>query len=642
MPDQVTIANNQYISEPNKHIEEYLNYYCGLSHSPKFAILLKGKWGAGKTWFINQYREKLKAKDKKCLYVSLYGVTNYSEIEDLLLQQLYPFRTSKGMVIAGKIFKSLLKGVLKIDVTNDGKDDIMWNFSMPEIDIPQKFEDSSFSLLIFDDLERCSINIENILGYINSFVESQYLKVVIIANEDEISTEIEKYKKIKEKLIGKTFEIYPDFSGALNDFLNQVNNQQAKDFLSKNLNIIQEFSLQAECMNLRILNQINLEFERIFENLPEKAPSKAQLIKDILEILIIFFIEISSGRLDPTDISQIDKKIASEIRPAKDTDSKENKGNTEDKKSFIEMFKKYGNIYYRNFPPAFPNLSWWELFFDKGIIDKEELEKSMGSSKYFKDENSPNWIKFLHYEQLSDDEFEKIINLVDLEYQKRYYDDIRIIKHITGLFLYFSEVDLYPKTKEKILEDAKLYIDYLKNNDKLDFHSPENLRQAYGIGFHSLESKEFEEFCEYIKQSKNEAKLNKAPDIARELLRRMQTDTNKFSSMIMTSVNLNNINSLNDNYFDFPIFTYMSPHEFVETILKLENTKRESVFYSLKQRYSMHNKDLNKEITFLTEVQNILSQEIEQRKGKLMGCLLKQAKLDLDTIIADLDKENLA
>ncbi len=210
---------------------------------------------------------------------------------------MYPFRTSKGMVIAGKIFKGLVKGALKVDLDNDGREDMRWNFSIPDINIPEKFEDSSFSLLIFDDLERCSINIENILGYINSFVESQYLKVVIIANEEEISTEPEKYKKIKEKLIGKTFEIFPDFSGALNEFLNQVHNQQAKDFLSKNLSFIQNLYRQAECMNLRILNQISLDFERFFEKLPEKARNKAELIKDLLEQLIIFSIEISCGRL---------------------------------------------------------------------------------------------------------------------------------------------------------------------------------------------------------------------------------------------------------------------------------------------------------------------------------------------------------
>jgi len=566
---------------------------------------------------------------------------------------LYPFRTSKGMVIAGKLFKGFLKGALKIDLNNDSKDDMMWNVSIPDIDIPQKFEDSSFSLLIFDDLERCSINIENILGYINSFVESQYLKVVIIANEEEISTEPEKYKKIKEKLIGKTFEIFPDFSGALNEVLNQVHNPQAKDFLSKNLDFIQDLYRQAECMNLRILNQISLDFERFFEKLPEKARNKAELIKDLLELLIIFSIEISCGRLDPKDISQIDQKLGEELVlaiRAKDTDSKENKANTEEKKSFIGIFEKYKKNYYNMnyssvfspFSTAFPNLSVWGLFFDKGIIDKEALEKSMLTSKYFKDENSPNWIKLLHYEQLSDDEFEKLIELVDLEYQKRDYDDISIIKHITGLFLSFSEVGLYPKTKEDILDDAKLYIDYLRNNNKLDFHFTEDLRQAYGLAFQS-NSLEFEAFCEYIKRSKNEAKINNAPDAARNLLRIMQTDTDKFSSMIGNKLNyIKNMFKFNESYFDFPIFNYMSPNEFVETILKLENTERNYVFYSLQQRYAIQNHDLNQEINFLIEVQKILLQEVAQRQGKLMGYLLNQAnQIYLEPIIVGL-KQNRA
>ena len=355
---------------------------------------------------------------------------------------------------------------------------------------------------------------------------------------------------------------------------------------------------------------------------------------------------------DQKDISQIDKKLGEELAleriGAKDTDSKENKANTEDKKSFIGIFKKYENIYNMNyssvFPPfftAFPNLSVWGLFFDKGIIDKDALEELMLNSKYFKDENSPNWIKLLHYEQLSDDEFEELIELVDLEYQKIDYDDISIIKHITGLFLSFSEVGLYRKTKENILDDAKLYIDYLRNNNKLDFHFPEDLRQAYGFAFKS-NSLEFEAFCEYIKQSKNEAKIKKAPDAARNLLRIMQTDTDKFSSMIGNKLNYIKNMLFNENYFDFPIFSYRSPNEFVETILKLENTERNYVFYSLKQRYAIPNNDLNQEINFLIEVQKILLQEVAERQGKLMGYLLNQAnQIYLEPIIVGL-KQNRA
>jgi KAP family P-loop domain len=42
------------------------------------------------------------------------------------------------------------------------------------------------SILIFDDLERCKVEISSLLGYINYFVEQQEMKVIIIANESVI------------------------------------------------------------------------------------------------------------------------------------------------------------------------------------------------------------------------------------------------------------------------------------------------------------------------------------------------------------------------------------------------------------------------------------------------------------------------
>jgi KaiC/GvpD/RAD55 family RecA-like ATPase len=145
------------ISEINSHIEEYLDYYWGLSHAPGFAVLLKGEWGCGKTWFINKYREKLEKKKQKCLYVSLYGMTSFSEIESSFFQQLHPVLSSKGMAITGKIFQGLLKTSLKIDLNSDGKDDGSVSLQIPKIDLPKSFKKADERILIFDDLERCQI-----------------------------------------------------------------------------------------------------------------------------------------------------------------------------------------------------------------------------------------------------------------------------------------------------------------------------------------------------------------------------------------------------------------------------------------------------------------------------------------------------
>jgi hypothetical protein len=74
----------------NSHIEEYLDYYCGLSTAPGFAVLVKGQWGSGKTYFIERYQSRLTEKQHKHLYISLYGVTSFSEIEDLFFSAATP------------------------------------------------------------------------------------------------------------------------------------------------------------------------------------------------------------------------------------------------------------------------------------------------------------------------------------------------------------------------------------------------------------------------------------------------------------------------------------------------------------------------------------------------------------------------
>ena len=43
-------------------------------------------------------------------------------------------------------------------------------------------------ILCFDDLERANVDVIDILGYINNFVEHDHIKTIIICNEIELST----------------------------------------------------------------------------------------------------------------------------------------------------------------------------------------------------------------------------------------------------------------------------------------------------------------------------------------------------------------------------------------------------------------------------------------------------------------------
>ena len=171
------------MSHPNQHVTEYLNYYCSMDSAPEFAVLLNGEWGSGKTWFIKKFIEE---NDLKIIYVSLYGITSFTEIEDEFFRQLHPKLSSKGAVIAGKIFKGLLKTTINIDLNSDGNSEGSITSSLSDLNLPDYLTNVDKHILIFDDLERCKLELNNLLGYINYFVEHQGHKVIILAHEDKL------------------------------------------------------------------------------------------------------------------------------------------------------------------------------------------------------------------------------------------------------------------------------------------------------------------------------------------------------------------------------------------------------------------------------------------------------------------------
>ena len=78
--------------------------------------------------------------------------------------------------------------------------------------------------MVFDDLERCLLKTSRILGYLNNFVEHQNKKLIIIANDNEIkksnTNDEADYSLIKEKIIGKTFQIQSDIPSVIEHIIN--------------------------------------------------------------------------------------------------------------------------------------------------------------------------------------------------------------------------------------------------------------------------------------------------------------------------------------------------------------------------------------------------------------------------------------
>jgi hypothetical protein len=613
----------------NSHIETYLDYYCGLSHAPGFAVLLQGQWGSGKTWFINEYREKLKEENRKCLYVSLYGMTSFSDIEDAFFQQLHPILSSKGMAITGKLLKGFIKGTLKFDWDSDKSDDGALNVQVPEINLPEYLRNTDKAILIFDDLERCKIDLSNILGYINYFVEHQDLKVILIANEDELLKDCN-YQIIKEKLIGKTFAVSLDFEGALENFIAMLKHSDVIRFLSENTELIRDFYEKAEYENLRNLKQIVLDFERIFDVLPEKAKNQSELLKDLLKPLMAFSIEIKRGVLLPKNIGQLQEEYRSGTSRRVSSCQEYNTIKEEVSEEITPLEKMLERYVFLNLLDPFPSKAWWQIFFDKGTIDVKELHQSIENSKYFQDENTPNWIRLWHFTDLSDNEFGDIINEVEANYASRDYVEIGVIKHVFGLFLMLSNANLYAKRKEEILSDSKLYIEHLKNSGQLDLTSSyssfvENSFVSYcGLGFQGKDFREFIEFTQYINKARELAKEDNMPAVAQALLDIMQIDTWKFYRMICRSEQRHE-DALIQSYWDVPVLIYIDLKTFIDTLLTMDYEFQSGVFWALSKRYEFDqlNAGLIKELAWLQSTKNLLQIEINNRRGKLSGFKLE-------------------
>ena len=155
------------------------------------AILIDGSWGCGKTFFakgeLTQHINGILANKNASMrgrksnefvvYISLYGMHNCDEIDSMLAIQLwaseefivkYGIGTIRWLWKQGATIAEHQTGItLRKNILKTPKS-------------PKEF------VVIFDDLERCNIPINEVLGYINWMVEHDKQKVIILANESEI------------------------------------------------------------------------------------------------------------------------------------------------------------------------------------------------------------------------------------------------------------------------------------------------------------------------------------------------------------------------------------------------------------------------------------------------------------------------
>lgn len=232
------------------------------------ALLLTGKWGCGKTYLINQFKEEADQDRFAIVILSLFGIDSISMLTSKIREQVAlatfpsvqrfekkesPYRKWITVVLEGlkdqaKVAEYLSSVTAFIPIEN-------------EIGFGEK---KRKLILIFDDFERSKISKKELLGAINEYVESKKIKTILIAAEDKIQDE--DYDEFKEKVISRTIKLSPEYSSIIHEIIDDFSETVAgyKEFLLKEEQHIIQLFTESKSGNLRTLRSLLIDFERVF------------------------------------------------------------------------------------------------------------------------------------------------------------------------------------------------------------------------------------------------------------------------------------------------------------------------------------------------------------------------------------------
>ena len=294
-------------TEIRKVIKEYLK-----DEFSKTAIMLNGEWGSGKTFFLNENIGDIVSKSykddqkRKMAYISLYGVKDFAEVSKMIIFQGL---NRKGNGVKDKLLdvgsKLLSSTSISVSVAPIGIDVDLSKLSAALFEI-----ELNGWLICFDDFERSTLPIVEVLGYINSLVESGNCKVIILANENEIGkirtenrieekyiaaigslgleynkkgkSEISNhdqlkeyvqeifsddalYRLIKEKTIGITVDLEPNLSSVYETMSKRYARGEAEKLFEKQKEQILNSFEQWGCVNLRTLESVFHAVHKVYE-----------------------------------------------------------------------------------------------------------------------------------------------------------------------------------------------------------------------------------------------------------------------------------------------------------------------------------------------------------------------------------------
>jgi hypothetical protein len=638
-------------------VESILDYIR--SDYTDYAVMLNGEWGSGKTHFWNNKIKKkiesmqLNGKRYTTIYMSLYGISNLEEISkkifmettQLMDKNLRRFMNSKGQETIPEYAKTGIDMANFFGVTQNGN----------KLDYAEFFATDD-KVLCFDDLERANVDVIDILGYINNFVEHDHIKTIIICNEKELATKLKSsnlemktfiatylldkqnelnksdkpmvekiqdkiehvfdkandYERIKEKLIGETFEYAPKFDYIINGILMRYeNNPELIRFLRENTGIIISTFNRSGTRNLRILKHALNDFKKIYEMVNKSYPNTSnRVMQTMLIFTIAVSFEIKAGKITKEKFINI-------------KDNEEYKSILVSSRILMDnrqfYIKEFDQNYYYNFKAEYRFFKFIEYYVRTRIFDMKLFKENMDTIRNTVDtENLPSYKRLLteEYWKISDNEFEAVIEDIIEDVKEGKIKLIDMVK----IFAYFS----YFSRKGLIKYDLKTLKSMFFNGMNISSLTSEycsNIEEELG----KIAIEEVEEDMEEI--LKHFHKLNdqlldkmyreKAEEIMKCIPMKMEQFYEKFDRECMK----------------VPIFKYYDPFQLFQRISCASNEDIVLIKEKLLDRANRYTKQIEPEMKNIKQFKQIVDDYIKGKESTIKIVMLKEFSKSLESIL---------
>lgn len=661
------------MSNSNKHIEEFLDYYLNVEQSPDYAVLITGCWGSGKTYFVKKYLAKGVSEEKdvfnnfdwfsepekySVIYISLFGVQNQKEIEGKIQNICFPFLEQQFkdfdyLPSARSLVADLVESTKKKSISSAKEKNAKNSFEFFKDEFLQGIESRGKKLVfVFDDVERKKISTIELFGFLNEYIEQLHVPCILIADKNKWNELGEKQSgsknllSMEEKVIGKEFHIQTSCEEVLKAWLAPRKGMLDVDSKVKNLwwnnreyvyellssfdSAKQKYLEKKDDFSFNNSEQQKFDREQMREyvlKLPDRNyRALRQTIKDFHHLCIYF-------------CPQLGNLIFSEKSKERGFD-----------KHFIRYFlaMRYGcwlglfdpnqieasrhfwvglKFGERQYPAEKNSLTTWDCFSDicykmdkiehfpiqqwitESYFDREKVVAEINSSAWFGGRDVYLIRQMYHWWNLSDEEAQEAYVAVKNALENGALNDSASLM-VIFVVLYTISENYSSKSKQSVVEEMNEYLD--KYSKKIEFGeilSIEDIKQNYDPSNDCIEK--IIEFRKRLLKICNDRENPFQEEEEQFYKNLISDDVYEFDSACSV------IQNISHKVTKFQ-WSMVDVEKFVDGFSKLERYKKGEILKIMRHRYLNvpSGYDMGKEKVFLAKLKDVCLNRINQ-KGEI-------------------------